>query len=367
MPNNKKEIIFFCPQISDGGLEKTLINYLNFFSKRNDISLITNTNNHKQLNLINKKVKIINFKIKYLIQFRLLNNLFCAFQLFRFLNKKTIIFSLQDHFFILLFKFFGLKTKLVIRTPTAISNNKNTHESIHLNRKHLLKKIITNFYKYSDLVITFSENNKKFLMRNLKVKNAQVIYNFFPKFSGNKKIKKMYNIFFIGRLVEDKDPIFFIKNVIKLLDSNKFKIHIIGKGECLERLKILSKDNLNNIKYYGYLKNPLIRYHKIIDLICVTSKYDGTPNIIGEALSYKIPCIAPTKVGLSDFVFSNGKYGYLYKPGNNKSFQKKILEIFNNYSVAINKAKKGYDSLDRFSKKNTLVKLEDTLNNFFKI
>tara|TARA_B110001452_G_scaffold113731_1_gene94297 strand:+ start:3375 stop:4475 length:1101 start_codon:yes stop_codon:yes gene_type:complete len=365
LPKNRKEIIFFCPQISDGGLEKTLINYLNYFSKNNAVSLITNTNNHKQLKLINKKVKIINFKIKYLIQFRLVNNLFCAFQLLKFLKNKTIIFSMQDHFFILLFKFFGLKKKLVIRTPTAIFNNKNSHESIHLNRMHLLKKIIINFYKYSNLVITFSENNKKFLQNNLKVKNVEVIYNYFPKFSGNKKIKKNYNIFFIGRLAEDKDPVFFIQNTIKLINTFNFKIHIIGKGELLNQLKVISKNNLKHVKYYGYIKNPLIKYHKIIDLICVTSKYDGTPNIIGEALSYKIPCIAPTKVGLSDFVFSNGKYGYLYKPGDDKSFQKKILEIFNNYNVAINKAKKGYNSLNRFSKKNTLGKLEEILNRSF--
>ena len=365
MINHKKKIIFFCPQIADGGLEKTLINYLNFFSKNNDVSLITNTNNYKQLNLINKKVKIINLKIKYLIRFRLINNIYCIIQLIKFLTKKSIIFSLQDHFFLLLLKYFGLKTKLVIRTATAIFNGKNDYEKIHLNKSHWLKKIITAFYKYSDLVITFSENNKKFLKSNLGVKNVQVIYNYFPTFSGNKKKKRVYNIFFISRLVDDKDPIFFIKNIIKLSNFKKFKVHIIGKGPCLNKLKAITKRNLKDIKYYGYVKDPLIKYHKIIDLICVTSKYDGTPNIIGEALSYKIPCIAPTKVGLSDFVFSDGKYGYLYEPGNNKSFQKKVLEILNNYTFAINKAKRGYRSLDRFSKKNTLEKLDATLNKFF--
>ena len=365
MSKDKKQIIFFCPQISDGGLEKTLINYLNYLSKYSNISLVTNTNNYKQLSLISKKVKIINFKIKFLIQFRLLNNFFCAILLFKFLTKRTIIFSVQEHFFILLFKFLGLKTKLVIRTPTAIFNNENSHESIHLSKVHLLKRIITNFYKYADLVITFSENNKKFLKKIIKVKNVEIIYNYFPKFTGRKKIKKIYNIFFIGRLVDDKDPIFFIKNTIKLLDSQKFKIHIIGKGVYLDKLKEISKNNSNDIKFYGYVKNPLIKYNKIIDLICVTSKYDGTPNIIGEALSYKIPCVAPTRVGLSDFVFSNGKYGYLYNPGDNKSFQKTLIEIFKNYTSAIHKAKKGYDSLDRFSKKNTLGKLEETLNKYF--
>ena len=44
---------------------------------------------------------------------------------------------------------------------------------------------------------------------------------------------------------------------------------------------------------------------------------------------------------------------------------KKVLEILNNYTFAINKAKRGYRSLDRFSKKNTLEKLDATLNKFF--
>ena len=38
--------------------------------------------------------------------------------------------------------------------------------------------------------------------------------------------------------------------------------------------------------------------------------------------------------------------------------------IFKNYTSAIHKAKKGYDSLDRFSKKNTLGKLEEILNKY---
>ena len=362
MNKNKKQIIFFCPQISDGGLEKTLINYLNYFSKDNNISLVTNTNNYKQLSLISNKVKIINFKIKFLIQFRLLNNLFCAILLFKFLSKKTIIFSVQDHFFILFFKFLGLKTKLVIRTPTAILNNRNSYESIHLSKVHLLKRIITIFYKYSDLVITFSENNKKFLKKIIKVKNVEIIYNYFPKFTGRKKIKKIYNIFFIGRLVDDKDPIFFLRNLMNLDKFEKFRIHIVGKGNLLSEMKKISLNHNKKIKFHGYLKNPLTKLHKIIDLVCVTSKYDGTPNILGEALSYKIPCLAPTKVGLSDLLFKNGKFSYLYNPGDDLSFKKQIINILSNYNLAIKKANEGFESLERFNKKNTLIKLEKIIN-----
>ena len=148
MKKNKKKIIFFCPQISDGGIEKTLINYLNYFSINNEISLVTNTFNTKQLKLISKRVEIINFKISYLVKLRILNNFICSLFLIKAAKKDTIIFSLQDHFFLLLFKFFGLKKKLVIRTPTAISNNKNKYEASFLDKKHFFKKFIIRFYKY---------------------------------------------------------------------------------------------------------------------------------------------------------------------------------------------------------------------------
>jgi len=362
LSKNKKKIVFFCPQISDGGIEKTLINYLNHFSINNEVNLVTNTFNKKKLKLISKKVKIINFKINLLNRFRILNNFICSLLLLKIVKRDAVIFSLQDHFFLLIFKFLGLKKKLVIRTPTAISNNKNKYESKYLDQKHFFKKFIIKLYKYSDMVITFSEDNKNYFKKKLNIKNVKVIYNFFPKNYGNKKVKKIYNIFFIGRLVDDKDPIFFIRNLINLNNFDKFKIHIVGKGNCLKEMKKISKNFSKNIRFYGYLEDPLVKLHKVIDLVCVTSKYDGTPNILGEALSYKIPCLAPTKVGLSDYIFQNGKFGFLYKPGNDESFKKQIMNIFNNYNHAINKAKKGFNSLNRFDKNNTLIKLENFIN-----
>ena len=362
MSKNKKKITFFCPHISDGGLEKSLINYLNCFSINNEVSLVTNTFNKKQLKLINNRVKIINFRINYLIKYRILNNIICSFLLLKTLKKDTIIFSFQDHFFLLLYKYFGLKKKLVIRTSSAIPNNKNIYEAKYLNKKHFLKNFILKFYKYANLVVASSEDNKKYFKKNLNVKNVEVIHNYFPKNYGNKKIKKIYNIFFIGRLVDDKDPIFFIRSLINLSNLNKFKIHIVGKGECLSEMKKISQSHFKDIKYHGYVQNPLIKLHKIIDLVCVTSKFDGTPNILGEAMSYKIPCLAPTNVGKSNLLFKNGKFGYLYDPGNELSFKKQIVDIFSNYHLAIIKAQKGFNSLDRFDKENTLLKLEKIFN-----
>ena len=94
-----KKIYLLCPSIQDGGLEKTLSVYANFLVKNFHVNLITNTFNNRRLNTINKNVKIINFKNKFFIQNRILNNLFCVIRTLMMNEKQLVIFSLHDHFF----------------------------------------------------------------------------------------------------------------------------------------------------------------------------------------------------------------------------------------------------------------------------
>ena len=357
-----KKIYLVCPSIQDGGLEKTLSVYANFLMKNFQVNLITNTFNNKRLKTIHNNVKIINFKNKFFLKNRILNNLFCVAQTLMIKEKKLVVFSFHDHFFWCLLKFFRIKFKLIIRTQTAIINDKNKSEEKNIKQKFYLRSLITLFYKYTDLVITFSEQNKLFLKKKIKVKNVKVIYNYFPQYNAIKKIKKVYNVFFVGRLVPDKDPIFFLKNCISLSRKIKFNIGIVGKGSCYEMIKLISKKNKGNIKIYGYLENGLKKLNQKIDVMCVTSKFDGTPNVLGESVAYKIPCIAPKDVGLSNLILLNGRGGYLYKPGSNDDFKSKLSSILLNYDDAILKSKKAYKKLKRFDVDNTLKKLETCID-----
>ena len=92
-----------------------------------------------------------------------------------------------------------------------------------------------------------------------------------------------------------------------------------------------------------------------------TSEYDGTPNVLGEALSHGIPVLAPKNVGLSNLILKNGSYGFLYKPDNSYSFKRKIAFITKNYNKSLNKASLGRLSLKRFNKENTLKKLNQII------
>ena len=170
-----KKIYLFCPSINDGGVEKTLSIYANFLASTFQVYLITNTFNEKRLKTFNKNINIINFKKKLFLKNRIINNLFCVIKTLQMKEKKLVIFSLHDHFFWCLLKFLGINFKLIIRTQTAIINEKNKSEEKNIKQKFFLRSLITLFYRYSDLVITFSEQNKLFLKKKIKVKNVKVI------------------------------------------------------------------------------------------------------------------------------------------------------------------------------------------------
>ena len=113
----------------------------------------------------------------------------------------------------------------------------------------------------------------------------------------------------------------------------------------------------NNVFFHGFVDNPFEKFNKKIDLLCITSLYEGTPNVMGEAMSYGIPVLAPKNIGLTNLFLKNGKYGFLYQNENNLSFKRKIYEIINNYNLAKKKAFMGFKSLKRFNENKTLKKL----------
>ena len=103
------------------------------------------------------------------------------------------------------------------------------------------------------------------------------------------------------------------------------------------------------------------------DLFVLSSKFEGLPNVLLEALSLKkfvISTNCPT--GPSEILLK-GKAGYLFKIGNHKQLAKKILAHYKNQrknKIMINYA---YLSLSRYDyKKNSekyLNLILDYLNN----
>ena len=164
--------------------------------------------------------------------------------------------------------------------------------------KNSIKKIIFKYFlRKADKTIVNSIEFKKDLKNEFNV-NANCIYNPLDKDEIYKKSKVKYRNFFksknklrilnIGRFTEQKDQITLLKSLYYLKDKIKFEAIIVGKGiEKNNLLNFIKENNLEkHVSILNFLKNPY-PIIKQSDLFILSSKYEGLPNVLLEALVLK--------------------------------------------------------------------------------
>ena len=353
-----KKLIIFIPSIEGGGVEKNFFLISNYLAKKFDnVSLITSSKNIKN---INSKIKIITTKKSFILNssriFKILHSMFLLTKEL-FLNSHSVILSFQANFYaILICKFFN--TKIIARSNASPSGwSKN---NLKLNAFKLL-------LKYPKAVIVNSVEFKKEMKKKFNI-NSKCIFNPLNKSKilklSKKKIsrnvykyKSSLKLISVGRLVDQKDHLTLLK-AIKLIHLKcKVELLIIGRGvNELSIKKFIFDNNLSKkIKVINFQKNPF-PYIKISDALILSSKYEGLPNVLLEALALNKPIISSDCPTGPKEILLNGKGGLLYNVGDYKTLSKKILFMKKNYKKCIYKTKYAKKRLNRYDEKENLEK-----------
>ena len=207
---------------------------------------------------------------------------------------------------------------------SLISKNIPVISHIHgnnliFNRKNIFSMTYKLFSKKFKKIIWVSNSAFDNYYFKDKVKEKSVIlYNIINEKEVNNKsnlyeCKDTYDLIFLGRLSEPKNPERLIQLFNNIVSENKeIKLAIVGDGELRKNVEeLIQKYNLgNNITMYGFQSNPYPILKKSKMLIMV-SKYEGTPMCALEALSLGIPVISTPVDGLKKIIV-NGKNGFLY-------------------------------------------------------
>lgn len=139
--------------------------------------------------------------------------------------------------------------------------------------------------------------------------------------------EKKYDVCFVGRLTEQKNPLKFINviNDVKNVIPN-IKAVMIGDGELKEHCKklICELELSNNIELLGFKKNPY-KYMNQSKIFCLTSEWEGYGLVAFEALSLGIPCVVSQVGGLVDIV--DEQCGYLVNK--EEEFKNIIIDLIN--------------------------------------
>lgn len=137
----------------------------------------------------------------------------------------------------------------------------------------------------------------------------------------------------VGRLDEgQKDFNTLINAYANLKNKSKIdaKLVLVGDGPDREKLENLVKELKleNNIIFLGKKSNPYI-WMKNSKVFILSSKYEGLPTVLIEALILDVPSISSNCLTGPVEILENGKYGELFNIGNVKELEEKILLTLN--------------------------------------
>jgi glycosyltransferase involved in cell wall biosynthesis len=364
----KKSILFWAPFLGNIGTKYAVINSATIINKRlkNRVFLV---NTFGELNDVKvKNLKIINFfnlhnfipktglKSKILIYF--LSIILFPLLLYQIKkNKIDIIISNLVGFIPLLTKIFFKDINIIISVQG--------YPNLNFFRK-ILWRIL---YKKSKVIITMTDNTKKIIMKNTKLKNVIHINN--PiitkridilskiKISNNdKKFFKKPVIISIGRLTRQKNFLSLIKyfNEANAKLNFKYNLIILGDGEQKNMLRTyIDRNNIKQIYLLGHKKNP---YNLLLKskLFISTSLWEDPGHAIIEAAHLKVPIITSNCPSGPKEIFKNNINCLSFDYKNSQQLKLKIIQFFNLkkdfYIKFINNAK---DSVKKFNSENYYV------------
>lgn len=178
-------------------------------------------------------------------------------------------------------------------------------------------------YKTLDYKSSFLSHNiavNEAIARELPAQST-VIPNFVAMPKAIKPLKEQgpYAIYFVGRFSPEKNPLAFCQ--LANIPSSHFSWYAVGEGPLLDEAKALAQQQVHFL-------GPIVDMKTIwpqVDLLCITSNFEGLPMVLLEAMSYGIPVVA-FDVGSIGQVIQN--HQYLIQKGNLESMHNRIVAHF---------------------------------------
>ncbi len=136
----------------------------------------------------------------------------------------------------------------------------------------------------------------------------------------------------VGRLHPVKDHAFLIQACQQLKKKGmEFLCLIAGDGPERDKLEYLiyQSELFEQVRLLGHVSHSHLRgYYEIADMVVLTSRSEGIPLTLMEAMAHAKPVIAPAITGIPELV-SDGRTGFLYSPGNLNEFVANVEMVAN--------------------------------------
>lgn len=227
----------------------------------------------------------------------------------------------------------------IITHVKLIVSERNTHQTLGLN-----DKIAFSLYRFADYIVPNSYSEQKFITDNYKnlssrtitISNFVDLKQFHPLYTH--KSNQILHILVVASVKASKNTKNFIYAYKKAKDKGCNAIvewyginpketeipeYACYTQECVSLIENLGLEN--KIRLLPKRKDIDIVYRNA-DIFCLPSYFEGTPNVICEAMASGLPIIA-SNVCDNAYYVHDGQNGLLFNPNDIDDIANKIIAI----------------------------------------
>jgi glycosyltransferase involved in cell wall biosynthesis len=373
-----KRIAFFIPSLERGGVERTLVNLLKaFVTQGYCVDLLFAYARDEFLKQVPETVRIISLRsarrmpsLKGLVPPRVSISLTTLPKLSAYLRQAQpeVLISFQSSVVAV------WAQKLARSTTRLIVRESNTPSKAIAEDKRLLAKLVPLLkrlsYPRADVIVANSKGAAQDLARilHLPVQKIHIIYN--PTYDDSilEKSQEPLNhpwfqpgeppvILGVGRLTHQKDFATLIRAFAIVRKELECRLVILGEGEERPKLEALAKELGigEDVDLPGFVDNPY-KYMARASLFVLSSRYEGLPNVLIEALACGTPVVSTDCPSGPREILMNGKGGLLVPVGNAEKMATAILKLLRDKSFAQSLLQFAREHLDRFKPETCVSK-----------
>ncbi len=331
--NMKTKLAIFLPSLVGGGAERAMLNLAHGFAQRGcAVDLVLAQSKGPYLSEVNNSIRIVDLKAS-----RVLSGLPTLARYLRREQPKALITALDYANVVALWarRLAGSSSQVLVNEQNTIS--RSAHNSAR-RRQRIVPYLIKRFYPWADYIVGNSHGVAEDLIQvtGLPRERIKLLYNPIVTPNLREKARAPLNhpwfeagqppvILAVGRLTKQKDFPSLIEAFAKVLQTRPARLLILGEGPDRSALGALVQQLglENDIAMPGFVENPYA-YMSGASLYVLSSRWEGLPTVLIEALYCGLPIIATDCPSGPREILADGRYGQLIPVGDITALTKAI-------------------------------------------
>jgi len=325
----KKSIAFVLPNLNAGGAERVVCTLANLLVKEFNVTVIS-LYRMESFYKLNPEVNLCYCSKTYnpnpSIFQSITNHYKLSKNLIKILKSKNIDLVIG---FLPVTNIYAIVASKFLRIPNIISERANPEYST-LNKfwAFVRKKV----YPFSNCLVVQTEANKNYfepyVKTEIRVINNPINLDILKKKDPSKLKENI--ILNVGRLAEPKNQDLLIR-AFSNIKKPEWQLILVGDGVNYNKYNdlIYSLGMENQIVLVGNISDVSTYYNKT-KIFAFTSKYEGFPNVILEAMSFGIACISTNCPHGPSEIIENNINGILIPVGNQKMLEQSLTKLMTN-------------------------------------